>query len=93
MHINMELKVTDNTMVADWIRKGGKLLGRPVFDDLLSMVYAEQPDTRIRIIDKEKLLEEGIDSSIPDALALTIVTDKEPEYQPYIEEKEIPFWI
>src|SRR3989344_2121518 len=79
--------------LAEWIKKGGKLLGRPIFDDLLSIVYTEQPDTRIRIIDKEKLMEEGIDSSIPDALALTIVTDKEREYQPYIEEKETPFWV
>lgn len=59
----------------EWLGKGGKLLSQPAFDDLLHIGYADQ-NGKTKIVDKEKLSEHGIDSSIPDALMLTIVTDK-----------------
>lgn len=43
------------------------------------MTYAKQAG-KTKIIDKEKLAKGGTDSSIPDALALTVTTDKNPEH-------------
>jgi hypothetical protein len=60
--------------LAGWLRIG-KLVGRHVFDDLLYMVYTDTNGKR-KMIDRETLMEEGIDSSIPDALVLTIAKDK-----------------
>lgn len=60
--------------LAGWMRIG-KLVGRHVFDDLLYVVYTDTNGKR-KMIDRETLMEEGIDSSIPDALALTIAKDK-----------------
>ncbi len=60
--------------LAGWLRIG-KLVGHHVFDDLLYMVYTDTNGKR-KMIDRETLMEEGIDSSIPDALALTIAKDK-----------------
>lgn len=60
--------------LAGWLRIG-KLVGRHVFDDLLYMMYTDTNGKR-KMIDRETLMEEGIDSSIPDALALTIAKDK-----------------
>lgn len=62
---------------------GGSLLPYGTFDDLLHMGYAE-PSGKTKIIDKEKLFAEGIDSSIPDALAITFFTDEDSEEE-YIE--------
>jgi predicted phage terminase large subunit-like protein len=58
--------------LADWLRKGGKLFGRPAFDDLLDIVWTEHGN-KMRIIDRETLAEQGADSSIPSALAMTYV--------------------
>ena len=60
--------------LAGWLRIG-KLIGRHIFDDLLYMVYTDTNSKR-KMIDRDTLTEEGIDSSIPDALALTIAKDK-----------------
>ncbi|MDP1624873.1 MAG: hypothetical protein Q8L64_03805 [bacterium] len=60
--------------LAGWLRIG-KLVGRYLFDDLLYMVYTDTNSKR-KMTDRETLMEEGIDSSIPDALALTIAKDK-----------------
>jgi len=51
------------------------LIGRPAFDDLLHMVYSSN-NGKMNMVDKDILFEQGIDSSIPDALALTTVRDK-----------------
>lgn len=61
--------------LAQWLRRGGKLLGRPAFDDLLYMVYTDHLG-KIKMIDKDTLFEQGIDPSIPDALALTTAKEK-----------------
>ncbi len=58
-----------------WLEDGGKLFPRRTFDDLLHIGYAELSG-KTKIIEKEKLFVEGIDSSIPDALALTFVAEK-----------------
>ena len=58
-----------------WIEKGGALLGNHDFDDLLYICYADQSGKR-KLIEREVLASEGIDTSIPDALALTIAKDK-----------------
>lgn len=78
--------------LAGWMRIG-KLVGRHVFDDLLYMVYTDTNNKR-KMIDRETLMEEGIDSSIPDALALTIAKDKRiiqrPTQQEDFEEEDFP---
>lgn len=78
--------------LAGWLRVG-KLVGRHVFDDLLYMVYTDTNGKR-KMIDRETLAEEGIDSSIPDALALTITKDKRiiqrPTQQEDFEEDDLP---
>lgn len=61
--------------LAKWMRNGGKLLGRPTFDTLLYMFYTEK-NGKMRMIEKDVLADQGIDPSIPDALALTITKDK-----------------
>jgi hypothetical protein len=78
--------------LAGWLRNGGKLLGRPIFDDLLYMVYTEQ-NGKMKMIDKDTLMEQGIDSSIPDAFALTITRDKRVMIRPSEDdewENELP---
>jgi len=78
--------------LAGWMRVG-KIAGRHVFDDLLYMVYTDTNGKR-KMIDRETLTEEGIDSSIPDALALTITKDKRiiqrPTQQEDFEEDDLP---
>jgi len=78
--------------LAGWLRVG-KLVGHHVFDDLLYMVYTDGNGKR-KMIDRETLTEEGIDSSIPDALALTIAKDKRiiqrPAQQENFEENDLP---
>jgi predicted phage terminase large subunit-like protein len=60
--------------LADWLRKGGRLFGKPIFDDLLSIVWTEHGN-KMKIIDRETLAEDGTDSSIPSALAMTMVKE------------------
>ena len=61
--------------LAGWIQQGGRLIGQHKFDDLLYIVYTDQNSKR-QIIDREELQDDGIDTSIPDALALTIAKEK-----------------
>ncbi len=61
--------------LAKWLRNGGKLLGKPRFDNLLYMFYTEH-NGKIKMIEKDVLAEQGIDPSIPDALAITTAKDK-----------------
>ncbi len=78
--------------LAGWLR-AGKLVGRHVFDDLLYMVYTDTNGKR-KMIDRDTLAEEGIDPSIPEALALTITKDKiiiqRPPQQEDFEEDDLP---
>ncbi len=61
--------------LAGWIQQGGRLIGRHKFDDLLYIIYADLNGKR-SIIDREELQDDGIDTSISDALALTISKEK-----------------
>jgi hypothetical protein len=61
--------------LAKWLRGGGKLFNRPRFDDLLYITWKEH-DNNMQIIDKEILREDGVDISIPDAIAMTFVYEK-----------------
>ena len=51
------------------------VIGRPKFDDLAYLMYTEK-DGKMRMIEKDVLADQGIDPSIPDALALTTAKDK-----------------
>jgi hypothetical protein len=68
--------------LAKWLRGVGKLIGRPVFDDLLHIVYSND-NGKMKMVDKDILLEQGIDSSIPDALAMTTAKDKRVIIRPH----------
>jgi hypothetical protein len=73
--------------LAGWIDKGGALLGNHDFDDLLYICYTDTNGKR-KLIERETLASEGIDTSIPDALALTIAKDKRVINRP----KEDDYW-
>ena len=62
--------------LAGWIQQGGRLIGQHKFDDLLYIIYTDLNSKRI-IIDREELQDDGIDTSIPDALGLTITKEKQ----------------
>lgn len=72
--------------LAKWLKDGGKLFNRPRFDDLLYITWKEH-NNMMQIIDKETLREDGVDISIPDALAMTFVYEKRNNNYP-IEEVE-----
>ena len=72
--------------LAKWLKGGGKLFNRPRFDDLLYITWKEH-DNMMQIIDKETLQEDGVDVSIPDAIAMTFVYEKRNNNYP-IEEVE-----
>lgn len=71
--------------LAKWLRNGGRLLGRPKFDDLGYMMYTEK-NGKMKMIEKDVLVEYGIDPSIPDALALTTTKDKRVIIRPHEED-------
>jgi len=72
--------------LAKWLKDGGKLFNRPCFDDLLYITWKEH-NNMMQIINKETLREDGVDISIPDALAMTFVYEKRNNNYP-IEEVE-----
>ncbi len=56
-----------------WIEQGGKLVGKPDFDQALDIRYKIQTDKKIKIKSKQEMLEDGIESPDEwDAFALTI---------------------
>ncbi|MEI6305142.1 MAG: hypothetical protein WCP09_03980 [Candidatus Taylorbacteria bacterium] len=73
--------------LAKWLRGGGKLFNRPRFDDLLYITWKEH-DNNMQIIDKETLREDGVDISIPDAIAMTFVYEKRNNNYPIEEDEE-----
>lgn len=77
--------------LAKWLEEGGKLLSQPAFDDLLYIGYEDKNGTTY-VVDKEKLNEHDIDSSVPDALMLTIVTEKDTEDASMYPEEEPPLY-
>lgn len=57
---------------AKWIAQGGKLVGRPHFDEALEVRYKVQSDKKIQIMSKDIMRKRGIESpDVWDALALT----------------------
>lgn len=57
--------------MAQWIKAGAKLEYNSAFDELLIIRYKVQSDRKIKIISKEELLKQGVDSpDIADALML-----------------------
>ncbi len=75
--------------LAKSLRGSGRLIRDHRFDDLLLVGYTEQPGDRIKVVDKEKLLEQGVDSSILDSLALTFITELE-ERKEYKQKEWVP---
>ncbi len=75
-----------------WMERGGKLIGKPDFDEALIMRYKVQSDKKIVIISKKDLRENGIESPDRwDAFAMTFArkpdnvihkTFKQKPYQP-----------
>ena len=55
-----------------WISSGGKLVGKPYFDEALEVRYKVQSDKKIQIMSKEIMRKRGIESpDVWDGLALT----------------------
>ena len=73
----------------EWLQSKGKLMRHPIFADLCWVRYAEQSDGKLKIIDKETLREHGIDFAVPEALALTCLTDKERIREPFHQRQYI----
>lgn len=64
--------------MAEWIKKGGKLIGtRNDWKELLNIKYKIQSDRKVKIMSKEDMLAEGIESpDVADGLALTFAPKK-----------------
>jgi len=57
-----------------WIKEGGKLDRDVNFEELLNIKYKVQSDKRVKIIGKDELLKDGIQSpDVADALMLTFI--------------------
>lgn len=57
---------------AEWIRNGAKLKRDSNWDELLRIKYKVQSDRKIKIMPKEEMLKQGIESpDVADALAIT----------------------
>ncbi len=72
---------------AGWLEKDGRLVGQNTFDDLLYMTYTEQGGKR-KMAERDGFIEDGIDTSIPDALAMTFAKEKRVVIRPTEEEIE-----
>lgn len=58
--------------VQKWLQRGGKLVGKPDYDETLNIRYKVQSDKKIKIKSKDEMLDEGIESpDCWDSLALT----------------------
>ena len=58
----------------EWIKQGGKLIRHEGWEQLLNIRYKTQSSRKIKIISKEELLKDGIESpDVWDAFALTFV--------------------
>lgn len=69
--------------MAEWIKQGGKLIGKPLFDEILDAQYKVQPDDKVKIAGREELLDAGVASpDVADALALTFFRKKDPIFKP-----------
>lgn len=60
-----------------WLQQGGKLVRHDGWEELLSIRYKTQSDKKMRIISKEEMAKENIESpDVADALMLTFVEGK-----------------
>lgn len=76
IYINIRAQIT--MRAKKWLEQGGKLIGKPAFDEALIMRYKPQSDKKIKIISKQELRDVGIDSPDKwDALALTFTRKPE----------------
>jgi hypothetical protein len=69
-YLNKRAQISVRT--AAWVNAGGKLVGKPYFDEALEIRYKMQTDKKIQIMSKEIMRKRGIPSpDVWDALALT----------------------
>ena len=69
----------------EWILNGGKLLNDPDWNQLLNIKYKVDSSGRLKIISKEEMLRDGIDSpDIADAFAMTFAR---PDIPPAIRQQ------
>lgn len=68
----LNLRAQMSFRVKDWLGRGGKLVGKPAFDQALVIRYKVQSDKKIKIKSKDDMRKDGIESPDEwDALALT----------------------
>lgn len=68
----MNLRAESYWLLADWIRNGAKLKKDINWDELLRIKYKIQSDRKVKIMPKDEMLKQGIESpDTADALALT----------------------
>lgn len=72
----------------EWILNGGKLLKDPDWSQLLNIKYKVDSSGRLKIMSKEEMLREGIDSpDIADAFVMTFArADVAPAYREQLEQ-------
>jgi len=64
-----------------WLEQGGRLIKHDGWEELLNIRYKTQSSKKIKIISKEDLLKEGIESpDVGDALMLTFIEKKRQEF-------------
>jgi hypothetical protein len=74
-----------------WVQGGGKLVGKPYFDELLDIRWKVQSDKQIKIKGKEEMLKDGIASpDVADALALTFAKTPAPFVKQWKQGADIP---
>lgn len=65
-----------------WVRKGGKLIGKGKWEELLDIRWKLQTDRKIKIKSKDDMRDEGIESpDVADALMLSFTKKGQPPYQ------------
>ena len=65
----------------EWLNQGGRLIKHDGWEELLNIRYKTQSSKKIKIISKEDLLKEGIESpDVGDAFMLTFIEKKKQEF-------------
>lgn len=68
----LNLRAQMNFRARDWILAGGKLQGKPHFDEAMNIRYKVQSDKKFRMKSKEDMHKDGVESpDVWDALCLT----------------------
>lgn len=82
IYLNRRAQMSIRT--AAWISRGGKLVGKPHFDECLHIRYKTQSDKKMQIMSKDLMQKNGIESpDVWDALALTFAAKPQPKVKPY----------